>query len=73
MMKMKIQIIEEHSAKTLIREYYNIPQKVANAVQTLLDECANRESEIYSAESETETNSHTVHKGVFELVKEYIR
>ena len=35
------------------REYYNVPEKVAKAVITLLNECGNSETKIVTAESET--------------------
>lgn len=34
------------------REYYNVPDKVAKAVITLLNECGNIDTEIVIAESE---------------------
>ena len=33
-------------------EYYSVSNKVAKAIKTLLDECANTESEIVSAEGD---------------------
>lgn len=38
-------------------EYYDVPAKVAKAVITLLNECGNDETEIITAESETETKA----------------
>jgi hypothetical protein len=35
-------------------DFYNVPQKVAKAVITLLEECGNAETEIITAESENE-------------------
>ena len=42
-------IIENHKTKTLY-EYYDVPNKVANAIRTLLDECANDSPSIISAQ-----------------------
>lgn len=40
------------SIETRDYEFYNVPEKVANAVITLLCECENDDSKICSAESE---------------------
>ena len=40
------------SDKAIKHEYYNVPNKVAKAIITLLDECGNVETEIVTAESE---------------------
>lgn len=42
-------IIENHETKTLY-EYYDAPNKVANAIRTLLDECVNDSPSITSAQ-----------------------
>ena len=42
-------IIENHKTKTLY-EYYDVPNKVANAIRTVLDECANDSPSIISAQ-----------------------
>lgn len=45
---MKIIIKDENA----YAEYYEVPKKVAKAIKTILDECANVETEIVSAEGE---------------------
>ena len=44
------------SISTRTREYdfYNVPEKVGKAIITLLQECENDNSKIFSAESETQ-------------------
>lgn len=56
---MKILIVKELlPEKKIVHEYHNVPKKLANAVITLLDECANTETDICSAEREETYNTN---------------
>ena len=39
-------------------DYYDVPNKVAKALITLLDECGNQETQIITAESEPQERNY---------------